>query len=127
MAEIRRKTLCNRDCPDTCGIVATVSGGRVTRIQGDPDHPVTRGFLCHRTNQFLRRQHDPARLTRPLMRRGGRLEPVSWDRALDHVASTLLGMVAESGPESILHYRSGGTLGMVVAAASPTHRRSAAS
>lgn len=118
MAEIRRKTLCNRDCPDTCGIVATVSGGRVTRIQGDPDHPVTRGFLCHRTNQFLRRQHDPARLTRPLMRRGGRLEPVSWDRALDHVASTLLGMVAESGPESILHYRSGGTLGMVVAAAS---------
>ena len=118
MAETRRKTLCNRDCPDSCGIVATVSNGRVTRIQGDPEHPVTRGFLCHRTNQFLRRQHHPARITTPLMRRGEQLEPVSWEDALGHVASTLLRIRDESGPEAILHYRSGGTLGMVVAAAS---------
>lgn len=118
MAEVRRKTLCNRDCPDSCRIVATVSDGRVTRLQGDPDHPVTQGFLCHRTNQFLRRQHDPARITTPLMRRDGRLEPVGWDEALDHVAAELLRVRAESGPEAILHYRSGGTLGMVVAAAS---------
>ena len=113
-----KRTLCNRDCPDSCSIVATVSDGRVVRIQGDPDHPVTRGFLCHRTNQFLRRQHDPARLTTPLMRRDGRLEPASWDEALDRVAAELLRIRDELGPEAILHYRSGGTLGMVVAAAS---------
>jgi anaerobic selenocysteine-containing dehydrogenase len=52
----RRKTLCNRDCPDTCGIVASVEGGKVVKLGGDPDHPITRGFLCYRTNQFLRRQ-----------------------------------------------------------------------
>ena len=49
----QRKTICNRDCPDTCGIVATVEDGRILRIQGDRDHPVTGGFLCHRTNQYL--------------------------------------------------------------------------
>lgn len=37
-----RKTVCNRDCPDACGIVATVEDGRVVRLQGDPDYPVTR-------------------------------------------------------------------------------------
>jgi len=45
------KTTCNRDCPDACSMIATVEGGRVTRLQGDPDHPITKGFLCHRTGQ----------------------------------------------------------------------------
>ena len=44
-----RRTTCNRDCPDACGIVATVRDGRVVKLQGDGDHPVTRGFLCFRT------------------------------------------------------------------------------
>ena len=39
-------TACNRDCPDACGIVARVEDGRVLALGGDPDHPVTRGFLC---------------------------------------------------------------------------------
>lgn len=50
-----KKTLCNRDCPDVCSIVATVEAGRITRLQGDKAHPITQGFLCHRTSQFLRR------------------------------------------------------------------------
>ena len=53
-----KKTLCNRDCPDACGIAATVEDGRVVALTGDKDHPVTEGFLCYRTNQFLGRQFD---------------------------------------------------------------------
>ena len=83
---MRIKTTCNRDCPDACGIVATVEDGRVTRLRGDPDHPVTRGFLCYRTNRFLERQYDPERLTEPLVREGGELRPASWDAALDRIA-----------------------------------------
>lgn len=108
-----RKTLCNRDCPDTCSIVATVEGGRVTRIAGDPDHPVTQGFLCHRTSQFLSTQYSPDRLTTPLLRKGGGLVPVSWDEALDTAAQRLLAIREEHGPAAIFHYRSGGTLGLV--------------
>src|SRR3954471_14810400 len=104
--EIRR-TVCNRDCPDTCAIVAHVEDGRVTRIGGDPSHPVTQGFLCWRTNNFLPLQYHPERLTRPLLRG----KPVSWDEALDFAARELMRIRSESGPAAIFHYRSGGSLG----------------
>lgn len=109
------KTTCNRDCPDACSIVATVEDGRITRIAGDPDHPITQGFLCYRTSHFLETQYSRERLTSPLLRskQSGKLLPVSWDEALDFVASELVRIRAESGPSSIFYYRSGGTLGMM--------------
>lgn len=110
---VTKKTTCNRDCPDACSIVATVQDGRVTRIAGDPDHPITQGFLCHRTQQFLSTQYSPDRLTSPLLRKGGELVPVSWDEALDTAAEQLLAIKKESGPAAIFHYRSGGTLGLL--------------
>ena len=106
MIEVR-KTVCNRDCPDACGIVAHVEDGRVVQLGGDPDHPVTGGFLCWRTNNFLPLQYSPERLTSPLLRG----KPVSWDEALDFAARELLRIKAESGPAAIFHYRSGGSLG----------------
>ena len=107
------KTTCNRDCPDACSIVATVEDGRVVRLAGDPDHPVTRGFLCWRTNHFLPLQYSPERLTQPLLRVGDLHVPVSWDEALDVAAKNLGCIRRESGPSAIFHYRSGGTLGML--------------
>jgi anaerobic selenocysteine-containing dehydrogenase len=107
------RTACNRDCPDACGILAHVSEGRVTRLQGDPAHPVTRGFLCYRTDQFLHRQYAPERLTTPLIRRDGALTPATWDEALDLCARELLRIRDESGPAAIFHYRSGGSLGLM--------------
>lgn len=117
MVEIRR-TICNRDCPDACSIEATVEDGRIVELRGDRGHPVTHGFLCYRTNQFLRSQYAPDRLVTPLLRRGGRLEPASWDEALDFIASRLAAIREESGPAAIFHYRSGGTLGILAAQAS---------
>jgi anaerobic selenocysteine-containing dehydrogenase len=108
-----RKTTCNRDCPDACSIVATVEGGRVVRLAGDPDHPVTRGFLCWRTNHFLPVQYSPERLTQPLLRVGDLHVPISWDEALDLAAKKLGAIRRESGPSAIFHYRSGGSLGML--------------
>ena len=110
---MRVRTTCNRDCPDACGIVATVEAGRIVKIQGDPDHPVTQGFLCYRTSRFLERQYDPERLTTPLIRRNGDLAPASWDDAFDLIAERMLRIKSESGPAAILHYRSGGTLGIM--------------
>jgi len=106
------RTSCTRDCPDACGIVATVEDGRITKLQGDPDHPVTRGFLCYRTSRFLERQYDPARLTSPMLRDGNGFEPIEWERALDLVAERMLRIRDESGPAAILNYRCGGSLGV---------------
>lgn len=107
------KTTCNRDCPDACRIIATVEDGKVTRIAGDREHPVTKGFLCYRTAQFLLTQRSPARLTSPLLRKDGQLVPVSWDEALDFAAGRLEQIKKESGPAAIFHYRSGGSLGLL--------------
>ena len=85
----------------------------MTRLRGDPDHPVTRGFLCHRTGEYLHTQYSPDRLLHPLIRRDGVLTPATWDEAIDLVATQMLQIRAESGPEAIFHYRSGGSLGML--------------
>ncbi|MFN7974277.1 MAG: molybdopterin-dependent oxidoreductase [Acidobacteriota bacterium] len=108
-----RKTICTRDCPDACGIVAEVTDGRVLSLRGDKDHPVTRGFLCERTNRFLARQYSPERVVRPLLRRDGVLREASWDEALSFVVGGLRKILAESGPKAVFHYRSGGSLGIL--------------
>jgi len=110
---MKLKTTCNRDCPDACGLVATVEEGRIVKLEGDPDHPVTRGFLCYRTNRFLERQYDPERITEPLARRDDDFEPISWDEALDRIAEGMLRIKRESGSAAILHYRSAGAMGML--------------
>lgn len=110
-------TTCLRDCPDACAIVAERDGdGRLTRLRGDSHHPVTAGFLCQRTTTFLPRLDGPDRLRQPLLRKDGQLTPVGWDEALDVIAERLLAIRAESGPEAIFHYRSGGSLGLVTGA-----------
>src|SRR6201987_6092360 len=52
---------CPHDCPDACGVLITVDDGRATKIQGDPEHPVTRGFLCAKVAKYLDRVYSPDR------------------------------------------------------------------
>jgi anaerobic selenocysteine-containing dehydrogenase len=122
MSEHVRRTACNRDCPDACSLLVTVRDGRGIALRGDPDDPVTRGFLCERTSRFLTRQYDPARLRTPLLRRGTArgaarfdqpLQEIGWDEALDLAAERMRRIRDESGPAAILHYRSGGSLGLL--------------
>lgn len=85
------RTVCPHDCPDCCSIVATVDNGRVVAVAGHPDHPFTRGFLCGKVTRYQERVHSPERLLRPLRRRGpkgsGEFVAMSWDDALDEIAS----------------------------------------
>ena len=113
MVEQKARTTCNRDCPDACGIVATLKDGVLVKIEGDKDHPVTKGFLCYRTSRFPELAASPARVAQPMIRRNDRLEPASWDEALDLIAKKLVQVREESGPEAIFHYRSGGSLGIL--------------
>lgn len=109
---------CPHDCPDTCATLVTVQDGRATRIQGDPEHPFTRGFLCAKVNRYLERTYHPDRLTTPLRRVGakgeGHFEPVSWEVALDDIAARL-GEIAASpdGAQAILPYSYAGTMGLL--------------
>jgi len=153
------RAACPHDCPDACGVLITVQDGRATKIQGDPEHPVTRGFLCAKVAKYLDRVYSPDRVLYPMRRiaakgpaagaaeagRSGRAtrdrsfapgqpraavptqaaptqaapkqvdpntwERISWDEALDTIASRLRAISSEFGSEAILPYSYGGTLG----------------
>lgn len=112
-----RKTVCPHDCPDTCSILATVEGGRVVRCDGDPEHPFTQGYLCHKVARYPERIYSPLRVLHPMRRIGakgeGRFARITWDEALDEIADRFRRIAAEHGAEAILPFSYGGTLGIV--------------
>lgn len=124
---------CPHDCPDACSVLITVDDlGKATKIQGNPDHPATRGFLCGKVAKYLDRVYSPDRVLYPLRRKenvpkgGGHknfddFERISWDAALDEIATRLTTISKEFGSESILPYSYGGTLG-ALGNASMDHR-----
>ncbi len=64
----------------------TVEDGRATKVAGDPEHPITAGFLCGKVSNYLDRVYAEDRLLHPLVREGAVLRRASWDEALDLVA-----------------------------------------
>lgn len=109
--------VCPHDCPDACGMVTEVSGDRAIRVSAQADHPVTRGWLCAKVNPYLERVYHADRLQRPLRRKGakgsGQWQEISWEQAIDEIASRWQSLIEKSGPESILPYSYSGTLGLV--------------
>jgi molybdopterin guanine dinucleotide-containing S/N-oxide reductase-like protein len=114
---------CPHDCPDACGVLITIDDGTAVKIQGDPGHPVTRGFLCAKVAKYLDRVYSPDRLMYPMRRVGPKgpadrsvratqtWQRISWDEALDEICSRFRQIIADFGSEAILPYSYGGTLG----------------
>lgn len=93
-------TMCPMNChPTFCGMRVTVDDGRVLAVDGDPDNPDSRGFLCVRGRAAHEIRDNPARLLTPLRRVGPRgadqWEPISWDVALDTIAAAI-----DAGPRN---------------------------
>lgn len=111
------RSVCPLDCPDTCGLRVTVENGRITRVTGDPNHPITRGVICHKVRHFPARVHHPERVLFPMRRTGpkgeGKFERISWEEALDEITSRMKSLIAEYGAESILPYSYYGNMGLV--------------
>ena len=110
------RAACPHDCPDTCALHVTVENGVAIKVQGDPDHPTTKGVLCTKVSRYTERTYHPDRLLYPLKRvgpkGGGQFVQVSWDQALDEIAARLRAIAARE-PEAILPYSYAGTMGFV--------------
>src|SRR5690348_17671762 len=106
---------CPHDCPDACGVLITVENGRAIRIQGDPAHPVTRGFLCAKVAKYLDRVYSPDRVLYPMRRvrpkgfadkhvRATQAEQdfqrITWDEAFDEIVWRLRSISATFGSEA---------------------------
>ncbi len=115
---LTRTSVCALDCPDCCSLLINVDEqGKGSRLRGNPEHPITRGFLCGKVAKYLERNYHPQRLMHPLKRIGekgaGHFTQISWEEALHTIAENLQRVSDAYGPESILPYSYAGTMGML--------------
>lgn len=101
-----KKAICSH-CAARCGVLVEVEGDRPRAIAGDPDHPISRGFICKRGLAAIEYFEHPNRLNHPLRRVGargeGRWEPVAWEEAVGEIADRL-GQIREAcGPEAVAY------------------------
>ncbi|WP_394170999.1 molybdopterin-dependent oxidoreductase [Saccharospirillum alexandrii] len=120
------RSVCPLDCPDACALRVTVEDGRVTRVAGHPDHPVTQGAICHKVQRFPERTHAPERLLYPMRRVRPKglavqratpddFERISWEEALAEIAQRFKSIIAGHGAEAILPYSFYGNMGVLSA------------
>src|SRR5210317_1120410 len=98
------KTVCQASHSE-CGVLVTLVNGKVTSIKGDPEHPMNKGFICPKGAAYSEFVFHPDRLTHPLKRTGkrgeGSWERISWNEALNTIATNLLTVKKKYGAEAI--------------------------
>lgn len=111
------KSVCPFDCPDTCGLSITFEEGKITKVTGDAEHPVTRGAICNKVRQLNDRVYHPERLLYPLRRVGPKgehsFERISWEEAYEEITSRMKGIISEHGASAILPYSFYGNMGVL--------------
>jgi predicted molibdopterin-dependent oxidoreductase YjgC len=95
----QESTICGF-CGVGCGLSITVEDGVITKVAGDKENPSSKGEACIKGREGWRHLYSDRRLTQPLVRKDGELVPVSWDEALDLVASKMREIKDEHGPDA---------------------------
>jgi thiosulfate reductase/polysulfide reductase chain A len=86
-------------CVWRCGLIAKVRNGRVVKLDGNPQHPHSKGRLCPRGQSGLMNTYDPDRVGK---RGEGLFRKASWDEALDLTASKMQAIKDKFGPEAMV-------------------------
>lgn len=115
--KIYKRTICPLDCPDSCGLIATVTDGKIVALAGDPDHPYTRGVICRKMKYYPERVYSTDRILHPLIRIGAKGEAkfkqISWSQAWDYLTARLAKVIDTHGGEAVLPYCYAGNMGMI--------------
>lgn len=111
-------SVCPHDCPSVCALdIDVVDGVRIGRVRGAAGQDYTDGVICAKVARYAERANHPQRLTTPLRRIGpkgeAQFEPISWDEALDTIASAFIRAAQDYGPESVWPYYYAGTMGQI--------------
>jgi anaerobic selenocysteine-containing dehydrogenase len=81
---------CALNCPDICAYIVHVEDGRISRIEGDQNHPYTLGRCCPKGYAHILRMYSEDRLLSPMKRqKDGSFEKCSWKAALDEIADRM--------------------------------------
>jgi anaerobic selenocysteine-containing dehydrogenase len=111
------RTACPLDCPDSCSLDVTVERGRIVKIDGSHENPVTKGYICAKVRRFPERVYGEDRLLYPAIRQGakgqGTFTRVSWTEALDYIAEKMQAIRDSHTAEAILPFCYGGSNGLL--------------
>ncbi len=103
---------CCRACISQCTVLAHVRDGRVIKLEGDPEGPLSRGAMCAKGLSGLQALYNPMRNKYPMKRVGERgtnnWERMSWDEATDLIADKLMEAYEKYGPEALFTSTGGG-------------------
>ncbi len=109
--------VCPLDCPDTCGLLLHKENGKIVKVTGNPDHPVTQGAICNKVRNMAERVYHPERVLYPLKRVGakgeGKFARITWDEAVAEISGRYKELIREHGPESIMPYSFYGNMGIL--------------
>lgn len=111
-------SVCSLDCPDQCGLLIHKEAGKIVKIEGDPNHPVTQGAICNKVRNMTARIYDEKRLQYPMKRVGqkgesNQFERITWEEAIETIISRWKQLIADEGAESILPYSFYGNMGRI--------------
>ncbi len=110
--ETRIVKTCCRACIANCGVLATVRNGRVVKLQGNPEDPMSKGRMCAKGLSGIQALYHPNRNKYPLIRAGERGENkwrrASWDEALEYIAKGLMKVREQYGAEAVACSTGGG-------------------
>jgi anaerobic selenocysteine-containing dehydrogenase len=107
-------TACPRNCYSTCGLQVTVEAGRLRRIEPLASNLATPGGACLKGLSYIERTYSPDRLLHPHRRlASGGFARITWDEALDEIASRLSDARTRHGARSVLFYAGSGTKGLL--------------
>ncbi|HZH60838.1 MAG TPA: molybdopterin oxidoreductase family protein [Metabacillus sp.] len=110
-------SVCSLDCPDQCGLLIHKKDGKIVKVEGDPNHPITKGNICNKVRNMGERIYDQKRIKAPLKRIGkkgsGEFAPITWTEAIETIAANWKKLITEEGAESILPYSFYGNMGNI--------------
>jgi anaerobic selenocysteine-containing dehydrogenase len=112
LAEVYQSS-CSLNCWDNCGFEVTVEEGKVVKVDGAVAHPITKGKICGRGRMLETRTNSPERLLYPLKKIDGVFQQITWEKAIDEIATKMKYYKQQFGSTSILHshdYANGGLL-----------------
>ena len=102
MGEVKKiKTVC-RSCHGGCGVIAHVQDGKVIKVDGNPDSPISHGTLCSKGLAITQLAYHPDRILHPMKKTAGGWQRITWDEALDTIAGKFKAVIRDYGPESIV-------------------------
>ncbi|THE10843.1 oxidoreductase [Bacillus timonensis] len=107
------KSACPLNCWDSCGFVVEVEDGKIIKIDGDKEHPITKGKICGRGRMLEARTNSDQRILYPLKKIDGEFQRITWEQALTEISAKLADVKQKYGSTAVLHshdYANGGLL-----------------